>query len=262
MNDQSGKSSNQTLAAGLLGFAVVVVLGGLLILRHGGESTDAPVVAYAPVDADSGLRAPSRPASNAAAPAAAGSAASSPAPLLSDDARDDGASPAASAASAGSVDSRAAAGSGSSAAKLGAASPLDGPASASSSASVAVSTAAPKAKSAVAGGKKPFAAPKLDLSKNQGTIASTVHYGVSDRAELMGRAAGPVYNFAGKGAGQARSGQVAADNAAADTSGAMRQIDAAKKEIDGSGAPTDEKTKLDQNLDQVRQTADSAAAGQ
>jgi hypothetical protein len=239
MGDQEKKSSIQSLAAALFGFVVVVGLGGFLILRHGGASEESSGVSYAPVDADSGLRAPTR----SAVPAATGAAASSPAPLLSEEAREE--SPAAagvtaanraSAASGGSAakaDDPAAAGANSAAAGLAVGSNLDAGSSASSSASVAASSTSVAA-SPKSAAKKPFAAPKLDLSKNQGSVASTVHYGVSDRHELMGRAAGPVYNFAGKGAGQAQSGQVAAGSLGA--SGAIRQVDAAQKQFDASGA--------------------------
>ena len=269
MGDQEKKSSIQALAAGFLGFIGVVGLGGLLILRHGGASSEAPVVSYAPVDADSGLRAPARALP---APSVAASVASSPAPLLSDEVRGESAVPAGeaargapvgSAANAAAVNNAAAAGSIPASARLAAGSRLDGGSSASSSASVAVSTsvaASSKSNPLSGGAKKPFFAPKLDLSKNQGTVASTVHYGVSDRHELMGRAAGPVYNFSGKSEGQARSGQVAADNAGPGAAGAMRQMDAAQKKLDASDVSAGEKAKLDQDLNQVRRTAASAAA--
>ena len=263
MSDQEKKSSIQALAAGLLGFVGVVGLGGALILHHGGASVE-PSASYPPVDADSGLRAPVRAAPGSPAEVSPGPASSSPAPLLSDDARDEGSASAASAATAGSPASAgmtsAAVGSTSSAAKLVADSTLGGEGSASSSASASVSTAAvaaaAKAKNSTGNA---FLAPKLDLSKNQGTIASTVHYGVSDRHELMGRAAGPVYNFSGR-SGQSQGGQVAADNTAA--AGAIRQIDAAEKEIDSSGVAASDKAKIDQTLNQVRQDAASEGAGQ
>ena len=264
MSDQD-KSSILSLAAGFLG---VVGLGGFLILHHGGAAVEEPAGSYAPVDADSGLRAPARTASPSVA--ASGSLVSSPAPLLSDEARGESAAPAGaaasaaagasagSAASAAPVNGSAALGTNPEAARL-VASNLAGGASASSSASasVAASSAAASspAKPLPKADQKSFLAPKLDLTKNQGTVASTVHYGVSDRHELMGRAAGPVYNFAGQG--QAGSGRVAADNA-----GAIRQMNAAQKQLDASDVSADEKAKLDQNLDEVRKTAASAPAEQ
>ena len=76
----------------------------------------------------------------------------------------------------------------------------------------------------------------------------------------MGRAAGPVYNFAGKASGQ-QSAQVAADNSGAiDPAAAMQQVDAAQKKLDASDVDVDQKAQIDQNLDQVRKTA--ASGGQ
>jgi hypothetical protein len=257
MNDQGKKSSIQTLGAGLLGFVAIVGLGSLVILHHGGAAVKAPAAAYAPVDAYPGAAAPARAArpSLAAAPlGASGSAVSSPAPLLSDDARVSAgpaiANPAASGAAPNAPETSAAP-------KLVAGRHLDGSSSASSSASASSSEANPKSSRALA--RKPFAAPKLDLSKNQGTIASTVHYGVSSRAELMGRAAGPVYNFSGKGAGQ-QSGQVAADNAGPTTADALQRVDAAQKQIEASDASAEDKAKINKDLNQVRETAASGPA--
>lgn len=250
MNDQ-GKSQIQTLAAGLLGFVGIVGLGSLLILHHGGAAVKAPASAYAPVDADPGMPSPSRAARPVLAGVplgASGSAVSSPAPLPMDDDRGGGAA-AASAAKPAAPNTPAAA----AAAKLVVSRHLDASASATSSASSAVSFA-PKPSASPALAKKPFLSPKLDLSKNQGTVASTVHYGVSSRSELMGRAAGPVYNFSGKAAAR-RSGEIAADNAGPFAGDAMRQVDVAQKKIDESDASADDKATVDRGLEQVRKTA-------
>lgn len=262
MIDQAKKSSLQTLAAGFLGFVGVVGLGSLVILHHGGAAVKAPSVAYAPVDADPAPRAPLR-----LKPALA--AESSPAPLLPDEAREEVpaqapvpapsfASP--TVAAVGAAPAKSQAGPARSP-KLAVSRSIDMSGSASSSASASIAAAAaPKRKGAAPFVKKPFVLPKLDLSKNPPTLASTVHYSVSDRAELMGRAAGPVYNFSGGSAGGSRGAQVAADNAAA--AGAIQKVDDAQKQLDSSNIAPDEKAKLDQNLNQVRQTAAAAAPAQ
>jgi hypothetical protein len=264
VSDQLKKSQMQTLAAGFLGFVGVVGLGSLLILHHGGAAVKAPVIAYAPVDADTGAPAPLRAANRSLLGASldsSGSAASSPAPLLPDEARDDAVAASGSAASV-DVKMPATAAASKPAAKL-VSQPLDSGASASSSAAMPVA-AATKSKALPA--KKTFVAPKLDLAKNQGIVASTVHYGVSDRAELMGRAAGPVYNFTGKTAGQAQSDQVANAGQAQTTQVApaavAQQVDAAKQQLDASDVPADQKAALDQNLSQARTAATAAPSGQ
>ncbi|HEX4048361.1 MAG TPA: hypothetical protein VH309_11030 [Elusimicrobiota bacterium] len=265
MSDQGKISQLKTLAAGFLGFVGVVGLGSLLILHHGGAAVKAPVVAYPPVDAGSALSAPARVAepSLAGAPLGGSNAAvSSPAPLLPDEARDDGSPAAAQAAVSAAGGAVASAKTPAAAApKLVVGAHLDSAASASSSASMPVASVPKlKRKAAPALAEKPFFAPKLDLSKNQGIAATTIHYGVSDRAELMGRAAGPVYNFSGNALGQ-QSAQVAADNAAPNAAGALQQVEAAQKQLDASNVAADQKAQIDQNLNQIRQAA-PAPSGQ
>jgi hypothetical protein len=251
MNDQAKKSSIQSLAAGLLGFIGIVGLGSLVMMHHGGAAVKAPVSVYSPVDADPGGPALLRTAHPApAAPAVASVAAmTSPVPLLPAEAARDDASAVAAAGVAAPGAAQPSAAPALPAAKLAAAARVDMSGSASTSASATAVTAAPKLKNAPA--RKPYLAPKLDLAKNAGGVASTVHYGVSDRSELMGRAAGPVYNFSGGGAKQ--GARVAADNMAA--SGALQQVDAAEKQLDASDAPDADKAKLHRDLDRVRATA-------
>lgn len=254
MTDQAKKSQFQNLAAGFLGFVGVVGFGSLVILHHGASKPRAYV--YAPPSAAvvSTLAAPAQAVKvnlSGAPLALSANALSSPAPTLPDEAREEAA--AAPAAADAATASAARAPGAAAAAKLVASGPLDASSSASSSASASASASAqPKAKALA---KKTFLEPKLDLSKSQGTLASSVHYGVSDRAELMGRAAGPVYNFSGKSVGQAQSGQVAADNAGP---AALDQVDAAKKQIDASDVPADQKATIDRKLDQVRAVTPSA----
>jgi hypothetical protein len=261
MSEQEKRSQFQSLAAGFLGFVGVVGLGSLVILHHGGAPAKAHI-AYAPASAEvvSALAAPAQMAKvnlSGAPLGASASAFSSPAPTVPDEVRERAV---VIPGSAENGDVRAPASAGAKPdAKLVASAHLEAAASGSTSASA--SAAAPDKPKAKALAKKPFFEPKLDLSKNQSAVASTVHYGVSSRAELMGRAAGPVYNFSGKSVGQAQGGQVAADNAG--PTGALQQVDAAQKQIDASdGVPADQKAKIDENLNQVRQTAVSAPAGQ
>jgi len=128
---------------------------------------------------------------------------------------------------------------------------LDGSSSARSSARASVASAAPAEKGGVAA-KKPFVAPKLDLSRSQNALVSSVHYGVSSRAELMGRAAGPVYNFSGKNPGSDQSGKLAA--------GAMKQVDAVQAKIDSSSLSDSDKAAFDERLGQAKQAAAATPA--
>lgn len=128
---------------------------------------------------------------------------------------------------------------------------LDGTSSAKSSARATVAAAPAKSEGRPA--KKPFLAPRLDLSKTQSALASSVHYGVSNRAELMGRAAGPVYNFSGKKAPQ----QVPQGQSSA---GTMQQVDDAQRQVDNSPLDDSDKAALKANLGQVRQAVETSAA--
>lgn len=243
---ENGKAQIQALGAGLIGFMVVVGAGALLMIPRGQSAPKAPVSAYAAVDVSAGLSAPAAsvrlPSSSGAPVGSAAAAASSPAPILPESERE--AAPQA-AAPAAAPESQAAA---APARRLAVTQHLDGSSSAHSSARAETAASAAKpAKAALA--KKAFVAPKLDLSKGtQGALAS-VHYGVSNRAELMGRAAGPVYNFSGKSAaGQSQ----AADSQAPSTAGAMTQVEAAQQQIDSSGLDDASKAQLKDNLNQVR----------
>jgi len=84
--------------------------------------------------------------------------------------------------------------------------------------------------------KKKFVAPKLVTTRN-GSIATTVHYGVSSRSELMGRAAGPVYNFKSPGAKKAAApaGKIGGQAAV--------KIEEVQKQLEGSSL--DDKAKKD-----------------
>lgn len=252
MKDQGKTSSIQMLAAGLLGFFGIIGLGSLVTMHHGGAAANTPafsVTWHSPADAGAGSPAPLQAARLAPAVASAGM--SSPIPLLpSEAARGDAAAVPMAGVAAESVAQPSGAPA-VSPATLAVGASVDMSGSASSSASAVA--AAPKLKDVPA--RKPLRAPKLDLAKKHGSVASTVHYGVSSRSELMGRAAGPVYNFSGGGAKQ--GAQVAADNTAA--SGALKQVDAAEQQIDSSDVPDAEKAKIHRDLEEVRATASQPA---
>lgn len=90
-----------------------------------------------------------------------------------------------------------------------------------------------KEPAAVAPALKPVPRVALDKSGARGSIASAVHYGVTSRSELMGKAAGPVYNFAGR---QVAGGQGIAQL----SSQAGRQVAEVERSIEASDALTPE----------------------
>jgi hypothetical protein len=101
-----------------------------------------------------------------------------------------------------------------------------------------------------------LAAPKPAAAKNEGAIAAEVRYGVNSRAELMGRAVGPVYNFEGSGAAGGRSARLAAE--LTQPAGAIRQVDAAQAQIDASALDPADKAAIDSSLDSARRSAAGA----
>ncbi|MBI4371314.1 MAG: hypothetical protein HY552_03335 [Elusimicrobia bacterium] len=89
-------------------------------------------------------------------------------------------------------------------------------------------------------------AAKLEPFRGAGVAAATVHYGVSGRAELMSRAAGPVYNFS-----RLRGLSV---------SSALARIGAARRVLYGSGdlRAADQRA-LDEGLSRIRAGAEPSA---
>jgi len=246
MHNMGKKSTIQYLAAGFLGFAVMLGVGSLASLIHG--SSRSAKVAFSP-RADSNALVSTHDGGAVRPASAAAASTSSPLPVLPAEARDGSAAAAQSQTSASAANPAAAP-----AATLAAAGRVDMSGSASSSASVSAAAAAAKSGAASARGAVPAA--NRPLPRSAQAVASMVHYGVSGRSELMGRAAGPVYNFSGGGANP--GGRVAADNAAA--SGALKQMDAAEQQVDASSLPDDQKAQLHQQLDQARAAAPAAAA--
>ena len=93
-------------------------------------------------------------------------------------------------------------------------------------------------------------ASKASTARGAGAIAP-VHYGVRDRSELMGRAAGPVYNFKGS---SRRESTAAAGKLAASAVG-DRMIDI-QKQLDGAELPADQRAKLKAEIETIGKKVD------
>ncbi len=246
MSDQS-KGNMQVIGAGVMGFIAVVGVAGLVLTHDSGRgsvlsraSAPAPAVsAPEPVIARQALSR-ERPSS-------------SPAPLVGSVAdvvpgHGDAGAAATHAASGASVSAAAPA---SAAPALGA---MGDPRFAGKGESVTsaraevAKAAAPEPKEAAAPAFK--AVPRIALDKTQarGSIASAVHYGVTSRNELMGKAAGPVYNFTGR--------QVAGGSRLAELSShADKQMTEAERNIEASNLTPEQKAEMRQKLRQAVTTA-------
>jgi hypothetical protein len=253
MSDQN-KSNFQALGAGLVGFvAVMAVGGGVLMLHssHQAKSAATPAPAAAPIDLTSSMPRPSMSPSGMQKERRE----SSPAPLIGDDGSSSDESSAseatepASAPSAPSAAPRAAAPSPESApaakaSALEVARHLDAERNGSTAEAAVKNTVeeknAPKPQSKLTGKK----APKLEVPAGDGAVASSVHYGVTNRSELMGRAAGPVYNFKGGKGGEAKA---AAGKMADDADGRIADL---RRQLEASGLPADQRAKLLKDLDE------------
>lgn len=213
---ENGKSQIQTVGSAMLGFALVVGVGALSLMSRGGSAKVPSHASRPPAIPSMPAPEPARLAETAEAPEAASVAnASSVLPSVMKEP-----APAPEAAASPKP------------AALVVTRHLDATQTTSASASVAAAPAAKTAEPA----KKEFVAPKLVAPKN-GTIASSVHYGVSSRSELMGRAAGPVYNFKGRGAKRTQTGdgKIAGD--------AATKIAEIQRQVESSDM--DEKSKKD-----------------
>jgi len=251
---EDNKSNFQTLGAGLLGFVAVMAVGGGVMMLHSShqaKSAATPAAAAAPIDLGSSMPRPSMSPSGLQRERRD----SSPAPLIGDDGSSSEESPAAGspaaspAASAPSAAPRAAAPSPESAPAAKASAlevtrHLDAEGDGSTAEAVVKNTAeekkAPKLQGKLPGKK----APKLDLPAGDGAVASSVHYGVTSRSELMGRAAGPVYNIKGGKGGEAKT---AAGKMADDADGRIADL---RRQLEASGLPADQRAKLLKDLDE------------
>lgn len=232
MSEQT-KGNLQVFGAGILGFVAVVAVAGLLLTRFEGAS-HAPAAAAAP-PIEAGILSLPAPAASAPAPLARPA---SPQPLLG--AHDEGfveeiaAAPAHVRLAAGASAGADAAGSAPSSLGALGAPRHHGQGESVSSAKAEVkefSTLEARAPEASAPAAKPM--PRLKLDTTRGAVASSVHYGVRSRSELMGNAAGPVYNFKGsKPAASGRSAELAAE--------ASAKLDDIEKQLEGNTALTAE----------------------
>lgn len=223
---ENGKSQIQTIGGAMLGFVLVVGLGAAALMSHGGS-------AKAPSQASRPSAIPAAPAAEPVVPAFTPSSSSLPvAPAGATLADVSSPAPALPPVSKGS-DRAAPAAAAPRPAALVVTRHLEATQTTSAKASVA---AAPVAKKMAPLPTREFVTPKLVDPKN-GSIASSVHYGVSNRSELMGRAAGPVYNFKGRGA---KKTDVSGANIGAPVTTRMEET---RKQVENSSL--DEKAKKD-----------------
>lgn len=259
MSEQN-KSNLQTFGAGLIGFAAVMAVGGGALMFHSyrqAGSTAAPAPAAPPIDLGSSLPRPVTPGA-----VHIERRAESPAPLIGElEESEESNAPAA----APRVPGASAAPAAPAAPVEAAPTPESAPAAKASALEVTqhlevegnTSTAEASVKNTTEDGKdaaKPAKIPKLALKKaapakldapsSDGAVASSVHYGVTSRSELMGRAAGPVYNFKGgsKGAAEAK----ATGKMAVDADGKMADI---RRQLETAGLPEAQRAQLIKELD-------------
>ncbi len=228
-------------ASGLLGFGVVVGAGAYWMSARAVATAGAPGhIAFARPMAEP------QPVALHRAPAAG--AQSSPAPLLAEEFRDGGV--AASAPAAPSAASVAAA-----RARLKPRAPKEaiglgpivgGPgADAGSAASSAVASAAAAPTRRPVAGVLPAKLPARVAATS--SVAAIVHYGSSDRSQMMERGAGPVYNFGSLGE---RADPIA---------GAIQQLGAVQQQVQAADVPADQKASVGAAIDQADAVAYQAA---
>lgn len=245
MSEQN-KSNLQALGAGLLGFVAVMAVGGGALMIHSSmraKSASAPVPAAAPIDLGASMPAPPMPAG-----VQKERRQESPAPLIEAEEQPQASEHAAPAAApapaaASSPESAPAA----KASALEVTRHLDAKGASTAEAAVKNTLAdkkaakAPKLASKLPARSAP--APKLELPAGDGAVAS-VHYGVTSRSELMGRAAGPVYNMKGSKGGEAST--AASGKLAADADGKIADL---RRQLEASGLPPEQRAKLLKDLD-------------
>ena len=239
MSDQT-KSNVQALGAGLLGFVAVMTVGGGALMFHSSQqakSETRPVAAGAPIDLGSSMPRPMVPS----AVVQSERRAESPAPLIGEEKEAGSISVAASPATAAAKPEPGPVGSSAvtdSALKI---KPHLYQIGSTSAKAVVVNTITDKSAAETAA-KKPLPVPKLAPA---GTNAlASVHYGVTNRSELMGRAAGPVYNV--KGAGKVENTAAAGKMAEVDVKSRIANI---RKQLESANLPPIQRAELMKNLD-------------
>lgn len=261
---ENNQSNLQAFGAGVAGFFVVVAVGGgALALHSRSQQHRGPVAAAAPVDI--GAPSLSRPAPRGLPAREARS--ESPAPLIGDVGGDEeqtqapaqqaaaapnapaaGAALAATAAAPARPLTAAAAGKAGSDLKVSQHLTAEG---GSTSAEIAAKDSSEPKKDETPAKKAAKAAPRKALEPAAGApeIAS-VHYGVTNRSELMGRAAGPVYNFSGAASKNAQVGKLSGTPSMADLKAQL-----AKQDL-----PDGERAKIQAQIDLIEKAVTTQTA--
>lgn len=241
MSEQN-QSNFQALGAGLLGFVAVMAIGGgamMLSSSHRSKSMEKPAAAAAPIDIGTALP---RPAPSTPGFQREERRAQSPAPLIGAESEPEAmekalaGSAAASAQSATALEAK-------SRARLEVTQHLEAAGDGSTAKAVVENSIAPEKAVARAADKKKAAPRPVTATAGSDAVAS-VHYGVTSRSELMGRAAGPVYNVAGGGKG----GTIATGKMAGDAKAKLTDL---QRQMEASGMPEDQRAKMKKDLDEV-----------
>jgi len=254
MSEQN-QSNFQAIGAGLLGFAVVMALGGGALMVHHSSASKAakPAAAAAPIDIGAPVprfeSAPVRPQMERRA--------ESPAPLIGvDEAEAAESAPAQSAASPAAAPSSSAEAAPAERARLKTTAHAETGGRRAAEEAVVRNTIVEEKEEAVAKAKAPVKKLPAKLPQAAGAEVASVHYGVTNRSELMGRAAGPVYNIKGGGAvgSAAPQGKMAED--------LNSKVADLKKQLDGSGLPPEARDKLLKDLAEAQKALPKTASAQ
>jgi len=251
MSEQN-QSNVQAFGAGLLGFVVVMAIGGGALMVRSSQQAKAgarPEAAGAPIDLGSSMPRPSLSPISAQEERRA----QSPAPLMGEVEESEGPeAPAAESAGAAVSSPESAPNAQSPASRLEVTQHLDKTGNGSSATAIVKNTLVPEEPPKAAGKKA-----ALKLGPAGGGAVASVHYGVTNRSELMGRAAGPVYNIKG-GSGKVGSG---ATGKMADEVNA--RIAVIQKQLEAAGLPAEQRTKLQKDLeDAIKGVAGPAQTAQ
>jgi len=256
MSEQN-KSNVQALGAGLFGFVAVLAVGGGALMLHrsqqAGAANAAPVAAGAPVDLGAPMPAPRPPIT-----APKEGRAESPAPLIGEEEESESAAPVEASSrrpSAPAPTPEAEPAARPSSGRLEVTQHLETEAGSTSAFASVAAAPAPEKALKVSAKKAPVKKAPLAAEAGAGAIAS-VQYGATNRSELMGRAAGPVYNMKGSGP---RPGSGAVGKMADDVNAKIADL---QKQLEAAGMPADQRAKLQKDLEDVTKGAVAPSAAQ
>ena len=257
MSDQN-KSNFQAFGAALLGFVAVMAVGGGALMVYSSQQAKVgarAVAAGEPIDLGSSVQRPPSVLKEQRA--------DSPAPLVGEE---DGSEVAQTSVSEAVADGAASApqsvtnaqasaqsnSEAQAASRLVVTQHLDKPGNGSSATAIVKNIPNPEKAPKAVSKKSAVKIAQTGGGTATGAVAS-VHYGVTSRNELMGRAAGPVYNFKG-GASKGASG------AAGKTGGELKtKISDLKGQLEAAGLPAEERAKLMKDLEDANKNlADTA----